>query len=87
MAKNKAPDLNIQKLESTHSNYKEPLNARWFCVVNGVTYYNRTKDALIEHVQRMEWNQKNDPRKNPWPGNKPEGEEAEESEESDEAAK
>lgn len=60
--------VKIQKLQSEHPNYREPINARWFVEVEGVTYYNRTRDGLRDQVMRTIWNQRHDPRKEPWPG-------------------
>ena len=60
--------VKIQKLERRHPNYGEPINARWFVKVDGVIYYNRTREGLRRQLQRTLWNQKHDPRKEPWPG-------------------
>ncbi len=70
-------DYKIQKLDTSHFNYGPPFNARWYCKINDVEYFNKTKDGLKDHVERMAWNQKNDARKTPWPGNNPEAAEAE----------
>lgn len=60
--------MKIRKLDKRHPNYRRPLNARWFCVVDDVEYFNRTRDGLREHIKRAIWNQEHDPRKEPWPG-------------------
>ncbi|MFH1417057.1 MAG: hypothetical protein ABII12_02055 [Planctomycetota bacterium] len=70
-------DYKIQKLDSSHLNYGPPFNARWYCIINDVEYFNKTREGLKDHVERMAWNQKNDSRKNPWPGNEPKSAEAE----------
>ncbi len=63
--------MNIQKLDANHPNYREPTNARWFVDIDGVVYYNKTKEALQKQVERTLWNQTHDARKEPWPGSDP----------------
>ena len=63
--------MNIQKLDAQHPNYAEPSNARWFVDIDGVVYYNKTREALQKQVERTLWNQTHDARKEPWPGGDP----------------